>query len=439
MRCILTIAIKDLTLMRRDWVGMFFIVVFPVLMGIFFGLISGSIGDTESTELEICVVDKDDSPMSRRFIEALKKNDNVLISTLPESDARNQVRRGDLLALIIIPATFGETAGIFWAADRPAIQIGVDPSRKAESGMLTGFVMQASGELMAARFQDPASMRPLLRQLSEELVQDENMPPLLRPLMGQMMASLDQFVDSLAQLQQQAADDANGNGTPGLKFVNVETIDVTRKVAEGSTAALVQKLRSPWDISFPAAMMWGVLACSAAFAITMVRERTQGTLTRLQVAPLKTGHVLFGKATACALAVIGVILFMVCLGIALGMRPRSPGFLVLAALWVTYCFVGVMMLMSVIGKTEEAVSGAAWGANVMMAMFGGGMVPLAFMPPFMKTLSHASPVKWSILALEGAIWRDFTLPEMLVPCSVLAGFGTMCLAIGVLVLARANA
>jgi len=438
MRCIFTIASKDLTLMRRDWLGMFFIVVFPVLMGIFFGLISGSFGDTDSAALEICVVDKDGSPMSRRFIESLKQNDNLIIGTLPEPEARNQVRRGNLLALIIIPETFGETAGMFWAAERPAIQIGVDPSRKAESGMLTGFVMQASGELVAARFQDPASMRPLVQQLSEELVQDENLPPLLRPLMGQMMTSLDQFVDSLAQLQQQAAEDGDGNGTPGLQFANVETIDVTRKAAKGSTEALVQKLRSPWDISFPAAMMWGVLACSAAFAITMVRERTQGTLTRLQVAPVTTGQVLFGKATACALAVIGVIFFMMCLGVVLGMRPRSPGYLVLAALWVTYCFVGVMMLMSVIGKTEEAVSGAAWGANVMMAMFGGGMVPLAFMPAFMKTLSHASPVKWSILALEGAIWRDFTLAEMLAPCAVLAGFGTVCLAIGVLVLARSR-
>jgi hypothetical protein len=33
-----------------------------------------------------------------------------------------------------------------------------------------------------------------------------------------------------------------------------------------------------------------------------------------------------------------------------------------------------MMLMSVIGKTEEAVSGAAWGGNVLMPVFGGAML-----------------------------------------------------------------
>ena len=31
------------------------------------------------------------------------------------------------------------------------------------------------------------------------------------------------------------------------------------------------------------------------------------------------------------------------------------------------------MLMSVVGKTEEAVSGAGWSVFIVMAMFGGGM------------------------------------------------------------------
>jgi ABC-2 type transport system permease protein len=215
-------------------------------------------------------------------------------------------------------------------------------------------------------------------------------------------------------------------------------IDVTHKPAEGSSEALEQKIRSKWDISFPQAMMWGVLGSAAAFAITMVRERRQGTFLRLQVAPITRGHVLAGKAAACGATVLCVIVFLLILGILLGMRPRSPALLALAAVCVAYCFVGVMMLMSVIGKSEEAVSGAAWGANIVMAMFGGGMIPLAFMPEFMKTISHVSPVKWGILALEGAIWREFTLSEMLPPCSVLVGAGTACLAIGVFVLSRAK-
>jgi ABC-2 type transport system permease protein len=92
--------------------------------------------------------------------------------------------------------------------------------------------------------------------------------------------------------------------------------------------------------------------------------------------------------------------------------------------------------MSVVGKTEEAVSGAAWGANMLMAMFGGGMIPLVFMPGFMRSLSDFSPAKWSVLALEGAIWRGFAPNEMVLPCVVLVAVGTVCLAAGGMVLSR---
>ncbi len=95
-----------------------------------------------------------------------------------------------------------------------------------------------------------------------------------------------------------------------------------------------------------------------------------------------------------------------------------------------------MMLMSVAGRSEESVSGAAWGANILMSMFGGGMVPLAFMPGFMRPISNFSPVRWGILAMEGAIWRGFSLQEMLLPCGILVGIGAVGVALGVYRLSR---
>ena len=199
----------------------------------------------------------------------------------------------------------------------------------------------------------------------------------------------------------------------------------------------MQKIRSKWDISFPQAMLWGVLGCAAAFAVSVVRERKQGTLLRLTAAPVSAAEIMLGKAAACFFAVLLVIAMMTALGVVLGMRPRSPGLLVLASVCVAASsFVGITILMSVIGRTEEAVGGAAWGLNSLMAMFGGGMIPLAFMPRLMVPLSQASPVKWSILALEGAIWRGFTLAEMLFPCAVLLAFGAACLALGALRLSK---
>jgi ABC-2 type transport system permease protein len=405
-------------------------------MGIFFGSMYGEVGKGSAT-LNIAIVDEDASEMSTRFVESLSETGNVQIQKLDRPAAMDRVRRGQLVGMIAIPKGFGETAGLLWM-ESPAIEVGIDPSRKAESGMLEGMIMQACGKLIAARFQDPASMRPLIRQAQDEIAAATDMPLLLRPALLQFMGSLDGMLEKWAQVQaedrESAGEDATGG--PDIQLARIETIDVTREIPKGSTEALVRQLRSKWDISFPQAMLWGVLACAATFAATFVRERKQGTFLRLQVAPVNRAHIVAGKATACFFAVLGVIAVMVALGIGLGMRPRSPALLLVASVAVAFCFVGIMMLMSVIGKTEEAVSGAAWGANMFMAMFGGGMIPLVFMPSFMKSLSHFSPVKWSILSLEGAIWRGFSAGEMLLPCGALVLTGAVCLVIGTAVLSR---
>ena len=437
MRSVLTMAMKDLTLMRRDWLGLFFIVGFPVVMGVFFGLIAGSFS-SESASLAIAVVDEDMSRMSNLFVDSLIENENVDVHQLEPAEALNRARSGKLVGVIVIPKGFGETAGILWV-EGPAIQVGTDPSRRAEAGMLQGLVMQSMGQLIAARFQDPAAMRPFIEQAQLQLAEAKDVPLVLRPLLTQMMGSLDSFMESLEDVQETSnGKGGSGRGMPAMQIAHIESIDVTREYKKGSTADLVRKIHSKWDISFPQGMLWGVLGCAAGFAITMVRERTQGTFLRLQVAPVTRAHVFAGKATACFLAVLFVIVFMVMLGTVLGMRPESTGLLAMSSVCIAFCFVGVMMLMSVIGKTEEAVSGAAWFANIMMAMFGGGMIPLAFMPSFMKTLSHFSPVKWSILALEGSIWRQFTFTEVLTPCAVLLAIGAVSMAAGIALLARAK-
>jgi ABC-2 type transport system permease protein len=66
------------------------------------------------------------------------------------------------------------------------------------------------------------------------------------------------------------------------------------------------------------------------------------------------------------------------------------------------------------------------------AMLGGGMVPLFFMPSWMQSVGSVSPVKWGILALEGAIWRGFGLAELALPCGVLLAVGAAGLAAGAL-------
>lgn len=433
-------ALKDLKLLSRDKVGLFFMLGFPILMGIFFGFVMGNIGGgSKSTKLAIAVVDEDNSPMSDKFVAALEKVESLEVTKLDRAVAQDRVRQGNLLAMIAIPKKFGETAGIMWA-DPPPLQIGLDPSRAAEGAMLEGMVMQSMGELISARFQDPAGMRGFINQTKEQIAGDESISPTMRPLLSAMMGSFDMMFDSLEKVQENTEEGSQeGPMAGGMQMANIERVDVTREIKPGSQAAIVQKLRSKWDISFPQSMVWGILGCVAGFATLTVRERTLGTLTRLQVAPVARWQILAGKGVGCFIAVVTVMTLMILVGTALGMRPRSWPLLMLASVCTAFCFVGIMMLLSLVGKTEQATGGAAWGALTVMAMFGGGMIPYAFMPPFMKSMADYDPVKWAVVSVEGAIWRGFTVQEMLMPCGILLGFGAVSLALGSWLISRRTA
>jgi ABC-2 type transport system permease protein len=198
----------------------------------------------------------------------------------------------------------------------------------------------------------------------------------------------------------------------------------------------IQKITSQWDISFPQAMMWGILGCIAGFSASIARESTTGTMTRLQVSPVSKFGILTGKALACFIAVLFVIFMMSILGYFLGMRPGNLFHLVIAALSVSICFVGIMMTLSLLGKTEQSVNGLGWIANMVMAMLGGCMIPVMFMPDIVQKLSILSPVKWAISAIEGAIWRDYSLIEMLFPCGILLGIGAVGMIVGSTILGR---
>jgi ABC-2 type transport system permease protein len=190
--------------------------------------------------------------------------------------------------------------------------------------------------------------------------------------------------------------------------------------------------RRSFEFTFPQGMLWGLLACAANFAVGLVRERTSGTMARLLTAPLARRQILLGKALACFLAMMAVEALLVAVGVlGFGVQPTSWALLAAAVLAAAAAFTGIMMVLSVVADTEQAANGAAWATLLVLAMLGGGMVPLFVMPRWMLTASGVSPAKWAILALEGALWRGFSPAEMALPLGLLFTIGAAGLAVGV--------
>ena len=416
------IAKKDLKLLWRDKMAAFFILGFPVVMGLFFGNVFGGSGAGQSdSSIKLLVVDLDQSAESQQLIASLKNQSALQVDAAEQDAAADQVRVGEATAFLAIPSGFGKTAGVVWQKQLP-LELGVDPSRSAEGAMLEGMLMQASGELMMQQFQDTDRTRQMIQETKEQALASDDLSLIQKGLLSTMYGSFDSFMASLDQVQQQNDGESTSDAGFQMQLAEIKRVPVTRNVTNAPP--------SGFAISFPQGMIWGVLGCCAGFAISIARERSRGTLVRLQASPLSITQILLGKGLACFLAVNFVLGMMTALGFLLGMTPGQPGYLVVTCLLTAYCFVGIMMLLAVLGKSEESVSGISWAVNVVMAMLGGGMIPLFVMGPFFRTLSMFSPVRWAIYSLEGAIWRQLTFQELLLPWLVLTAVGTVGMAIG---------
>jgi ABC-2 type transport system permease protein len=421
---IIILAHKDLRLLFRDRTGFFFTLMWPLVIAIFFGTLFGGGGGGTRSAIPIVIVDEDESEGSRAFIARLDAAPEIDIRVTDRADATESVRKRKAVAYVVLKAGFGEAAeNVFWGGS-PEAEVGTDPARQAEASMVEGILMKYAAELMQETMADTNAQQRNLRNARRSLESDPYVPPGVRSNLGRLFEDLDRFYGDASFGAGDDTAGVAGGGLSGFQPIVIERADVIVMKRQGPSNA--------YAISFPQGIIWGIIGTTAGFAISIVVERTRGTLMRLQVAPLNRAHILAGKALACFGVILAISIGLLTLArFAFGVVPGSLPLLALAFLSSSVAFVGIMMLLSVLGKTEQAVGGIGWAALIVMSMLGGGMIPLFVMPGWMHSVSAISPVKWSILAMEGAVWRQFSLAEMLQPCGILIGVGIACFLVGV--------
>jgi ABC-2 type transport system permease protein len=410
---VLAIAWKDIRLLLRDKAGLFFTFFLPLLYAVFFGVINAGFS-APGSGIDIVVVDEDGTPASRDFVDRLRHGDDFDVTEATadrpvlRGDAEDLVRRGRKTAFVVLPKGFGEASERMFWGDPMTIIVGVDPSRKAEAGMVTGLLTARAYERMQRLFTDPESMKDMSRRALDAVVADPEIPAATRNTLEPFLRSLDRFSQELPAVQGNSA-----AGGVGAKFEPVRIL----------LADVARERTNAYALTFPQGILWGLMGASAGFGISLVVERTRGTLMRLRVSPIESWHILAGKGLACFLTIVFLSVLLLAIACAVfHVRPTSLPLLAMAVGCSGVAFVGVMMLLSMF-KTEAAAGGGGWAILLVCAMFGGAMIPLRFMPSFLGPVSRLSPVMWAIYALEGALWRDLTFTQMLLPCGILLGVG----------------
>ncbi len=419
MEKVLSLAIKDMRVLLSDKGNIFWVFGFPVLFALFFGAIYSSAGEGPSG-MKIAVVDEDNSEFSNSFISKLESNDALIIEKLSRDEAIERVRKGKVAAAAVLKKGFGDGFEAMFSSDDPKLEIAADPSRRMESGYLEGLLAKAQFEALGDRTADRGWLRGQIGLWRDD-VEDAND-------LDNKQAKL--FLDFFNSFDTLLKDVNDENFEAGLKgdVINFAKLDVSRE-REGPIA--------PFQITFPQVLLWGFLGCTATFAISIVKERRSGTYDRLRIGPLAHAHILGGKGLACFLTCVLIMCILTAGSKFIFKMPMGNWLLFVPAVLCTIlCFVGMMMFICTLGRTEQSVGAAGWAMLMIMGMIGGAMMPLAFMPSWLRSVSNISPVKWGIYTLEGAVWRNFSLVEMIGPCLILLAIGFVAFILGVIMLKR---
>ncbi|MGA8987980.1 ABC transporter permease [Aeromicrobium sp.] len=172
-------------------------------------------------------------------------------------------------------------------------------------------------------------------------------------------------------------------------------------------------------------------------SVTMVRERTSGTLERLLTTPIRRGELIGGYALAFGLAALGQALVSSAVAIwLLQMDVKSPWAIVLFAVTDAVLGTALGLLMSAFAVTEFQAVQFMPLVVIPQLLLCGLLTPRASMPDVLRWLSDLLPLSYAADAFRDlGNSGDFT-SSLQIDLLVLLGCCTLALAGASLTLRR---
>ena len=346
LRRALIIARANLTRLFRDRLGLFFIVVLPLIIILVLGLQFGS-GFTA----RIGVAAPDPGPLGEALIAVLEED--LGVERYASGDAvRDAVEQSRVTAGLVLPDGYdgrlrsGESVAIEFIGASDEVIVGLQRVVAAAIGEQASLVL-------AARFAAAETG-------------------------GERDAMLD------------AAQAVSGS-LPGIE-VEVAAIG-ERLFPEGLTG---------FALGAQSQLILFVFLTSLTGAAQLIVSRQLGVSRRMLATPTTMPTILLGEALGrFAVALFQGVFIVAATALAFGVTWGDP--LGAAAVLVAFSLVaaGTAMLIGAVAGNAEQASSVGVFAGLAVAAIGGCMVPPEIFPPIMQTVSRFTPHRW---ALDG--FRD---------------------------------
>jgi len=368
-----TIAAKSLVRIWRDRTALFFTILLPFAIILIIGL---AIGGFSSERVPIAIVHKGSGPLTADLLRRLDHTPLSPRAYTDEERVRRDVRRGAVVAGVVIPAdydavvTSGKHADIVFLAD---LSHGFPAAiRSAVQAAVAG----QGAELQAARFTSVRLHKPFAQALAQA-------------------RRVEQIV-------------------PGVG-VQTQTI--------GTSSRHSFVIPSGFEYTAPANLVLFVFITSFAGSAALIESMRLGVSRRMFSTPTSAGTIVSGETAGrftiamlqgLYILALGLLVFRVSFG-----NPLAASVLVVMFALVATAFA---MLAGTVLRTPEQAGSIGPIAGIAMGMLSGCMWPRLIMPPFMQHLGLLFPQAWAMDGFVKLIALHGTLRDIVPQLAVLAAF-----------------
>ncbi len=369
----------------RDRMGLFFIVVLPMILVIVLGMTYGGMNTAR-----VGIADQDGGALSE-----------ALVGDLQATDIRLDVRRYD------------SPAGLRDAVERGFIEIGLAIPSGYDAALRGG--TQAQVEIVA----QPQSYAGAVRTAVNDVIARQT-----------ALTQAARYVSTTSDVTFDAALAAARDRQSSVAGIDVamESIGEVSSNPNGyAVGAQSQVILFMFLTSMTGA---AVLVTTRQLGITR-REFSTPTGVRTIIAGETLGRFAFALFQGGFIVVASALLFGVD-----WIDPFATGAIVIAFALVAS---GAAMLLATLVANEHQLDAMGPALGMILGLVGGTMVPMEVFPDAMRTLSHVTPHAWAMDAFHRLLLDGGGLAQVLPEVGVLLGFAAVLLTLAVFRFRRAIA
>ena len=406
-------------------------VLVPILIAAFFGYIFGGTGQSADLgKIPIAVVDEDQSSVSRAITADLAADPLLQVSALDRAAARGQVKSGKQNAAAVFPQGFGEqtTKSLFSGANKPQVELLVDPSQNTGARVIEGLLAQYSMQEISKEAFTGAYGRKAIDSYLEQLDKLEQTP---------LRADLRTMLNAARRLNDQSDSGAQSGNTISGSASNSEqrkfSLSIPYTVASTPVTARDNTPYNSYAHSFAGMAVQFILFAGIDAGVLLLLTRQRGIWQRLRSAPLSSTEFMLARALATTLIglfQITCIYLAALLVFKVRVEGSWPGFV---AVGISFCLLNATfgLMLATLGNSASTTRGLAMMATLLLVMIGGAWVPAFVFPGWLQNASRYLPTRWAMDGLDGATWRGLPFNAAMLPTLVLLGSAAICLLVAI--------